>query len=137
MKSKTADITSEGIVEAISLNRYLEDNYPGYIDQAAGHISDFVNEGENPYLLAIETSNTVVYGFAPGTKESTRDELSKAIVNEYLTKVLPECSKLMGEFCKKYSLVPMVSINNSGTLTAHNFALRQELLNRTREILDK
>lgn len=136
MKNKTTDITSEGIVETVSLNRYLEDNYPGYIDQATGRISGFVGEGENPYLLAIESSNTIVYGFTPGTKEPTRDELSKAIVNEYLTKVLPECSKLLGEFCKKYSLVPMVSVNNSGTLPAHNFATRQELLNKTREFLD-
>lgn len=136
MRSKTTDITSEGIAETISLNRYLEDNYPGYIDQATGRISDFVEEGENPYLLTIESSNTIVYGFAPGTTESTRDELSKAIVNEYLTTVLPECSKLLGEFCKKYSLVPMVGINNSGTLRAHNFALRQGLINKTREIID-
>lgn len=135
MESRT-NITSEGIVDTISLNRYLEDNYPGYIEQTSGRISGFVEEGENPYLLAIESSNTIVYGFAPGTKESTRDELSKAIVNEYLTKVLPECSKLMGEFCKKYSLVPMVGINNSGTLTARSFALRQELMNKTREFLD-
>lgn len=136
MKSKTTDITSEGIVETVSLNRYLEGNYPGYIDQATERISGFVEEGENPYLLAIESSNTIVYGFAPGTKEPTRDELSEAIINEYLTKVLPECSKLMGEFCKKYSLVPMVSINSSGTMPAHNFVLRQALLSNTRESLD-
>lgn len=136
MRSKTTDITSEGIAETISLNRYLEENYPGYLDQATSRISDFVEEGENPYLLIIESSNTIAYGFAPGTTESTRDELSKAIVNEYLTTVLPECSKLLGEFCKKYSLVPMVGINSSDTLRAHNFALRQELINKTREIID-
>lgn len=136
MRNKKRNITSEGIAETISLNSYLENNYPGYVDQTTGRISSFIEEGEDPYLLAIETSNTIVYGFTPETKESTRDELSKAIVNEYLTKVLPECSKLLGEFCKKYSLVPMVSINSSGTLPARNFALRQELLSKTREFLD-